>query len=243
MDALLSPQILLEDSAADVSFMAALSTDASGAVVSPVDGAASATASDDAVPADDSRAPTAPLSGVAEGTVPLVAGAAFDTASDDAAADDSRAPTAPLRGVAEGTVPLVVGAAFDAAVSSAGAGVLAAPPTDAVGETVPPVAGAAAGSAAGAAPHDRPLFRCRQQRATRYCSLPQEPLQQPLRGISTIGDNGGTEVAPSETFLAVMAGLFGSGFSRTMWRCRCSLCWTTAVGTDGSGTCCSGTCG
>ena len=78
---------------------------------------------------DDSRAPTAPLSGVAEVTVPLVAGATFDTASDDAAsADDSRAPTAPLSGVAEGTVPLAVGAAFDAAGSSAGAGVLAAPP-------------------------------------------------------------------------------------------------------------------
>ena len=73
MDALLSPQILLEDPAADVSFIAALSTDASGAVVSPVDGAASAEASDDAAPADDSRAPPAPLSGVAEGTVPLVA--------------------------------------------------------------------------------------------------------------------------------------------------------------------------
>ena len=42
---------------------------------------------------------------VAEGTIPLVAGAAFDTASDDAApADDSRAPTAPLSGVAERTV-------------------------------------------------------------------------------------------------------------------------------------------
>ena len=54
MDALLSPQILLEDPAADVSFIATLSTDASGAVVSPVDGAASAAASDDAAPADDS---------------------------------------------------------------------------------------------------------------------------------------------------------------------------------------------
>ena len=47
-----------------------------------------------------------PLSRVAEVTVPLVAGAAFDTASDDAApADDSRAPTASLSGVVEGTVP------------------------------------------------------------------------------------------------------------------------------------------
>ena len=86
MDALLSPQILLEDPAADVSFIAALSTDALGAVVSPVDGAASATASDDAAPADDSRAPTAPLSGVAKGTVPLGAGAAFDAAVSSAEA-------------------------------------------------------------------------------------------------------------------------------------------------------------
>ena len=37
---------------------------------------------------------------------------------------------------------------------------------------------------------------------------------------------GRTEVAPySKLFLAVMAGLFRSGFSRKMWRCRCSLCW------------------
>ena len=92
MDALLSPQILLEDPAADVGFIAALSTDASGAVVSPVDGAASATASDDAAPADDSRAPTAPLSGVAEGTVPLVAGAAFDAAVSSAEAGALAAP-------------------------------------------------------------------------------------------------------------------------------------------------------
>ena len=76
--------------------------------------------------------------------------------SDDAApADDSRAPTAPLSGVAEGTVPLAVDAAFDAAVSSAGAGALAAPPTDVVGKTVPPVAGAAAaGTAVNVAPAD-----------------------------------------------------------------------------------------
>ena len=129
MDAPLSPQILLKYPASDPSFLAALAPDATGAVVSPVECAVSAAASDDAAPADDSRTPTAPLSGVAEGTVPLVAGAAFDTASDDAApADDSRAPTAPLSGVAEGTVPLAVDAAFDAAVSSARAGALAAPP-------------------------------------------------------------------------------------------------------------------
>ena len=90
--ALLSPQILLEDSAADVSFIAALSADASGAVVSPVDGVASAAASDDAAPADDSRAPTAPLRGVAEGTVPLVVGAAFDAAVSSAEAGALTAP-------------------------------------------------------------------------------------------------------------------------------------------------------
>ena len=75
-------------------------------------GNASAATSDGAAPDDDSRAPIAPLSGVIEVTVPLVAGAAFDTASDDAApADDSRAPTASLSGGAEGTVPLAVDAA------------------------------------------------------------------------------------------------------------------------------------
>ena len=92
MDALLSPQILVEDPAADVSFIAVLSTDASGAAVSPVDGAASAAASDDAASADDSRAPTAPLSGVAEGTVPLVVGAAFDAAVSSAEAGALAAP-------------------------------------------------------------------------------------------------------------------------------------------------------
>ena len=93
MDALLSPQILLEDPAADVRFIAALSTDASGEVVSPVDGSASATESDDAAPADDSRAPTAPLSGVAEGTVPMVAGATFDAAVSSEEAGALAAPS------------------------------------------------------------------------------------------------------------------------------------------------------
>ena len=86
MDAPLSPQISLEDQTADVSFIAVLSADASGAVVSPVDDAVSAAASDDAAPADDSRAPTAPLTSAAEGTVPLVAGAAFDAAVPSAEA-------------------------------------------------------------------------------------------------------------------------------------------------------------
>ena len=111
MDPPLLPQISLEDPAADASFLAdlatkasgaavtpvngaavpvdysstvsclaALSTDASGEAVSPVDGAASAAASDDAAPADDSRAPTAPQIGASEGTVSLVAGAAVNVA-------------------------------------------------------------------------------------------------------------------------------------------------------------------
>ena len=63
-------------------------------------------------------------------------------------------PDCPLSGVAEGTVPLAVDAAFDAAVSSAGAGALAAPPTDVVGKRVPPVTGAAAGTAVDATPAD-----------------------------------------------------------------------------------------
>ena len=84
MDAPLSLQISLEDPASNVSFLAALSTDASGAAVSPVDGAASAAASDDAAPADDSRAPAAPLIGAAEGTVSLVAGAAVNAAVSSA---------------------------------------------------------------------------------------------------------------------------------------------------------------
>ena len=54
MDVPLSLQISLEDPASNASFLATLSTDASGAVVSPVNGAASAAVSDDAVPADDS---------------------------------------------------------------------------------------------------------------------------------------------------------------------------------------------
>ena len=37
---------------------------------------------------------------------------------------------------------------------------------------------------------------------------------------------GRTEVAPYlKLFSAAMAGLFRSGFSRKMWRCRCSFCW------------------
>ena len=53
----------------------------------------------------------------------------------------------------------------------------------------------------------------------------QQPLQQPSRGIPTIGGDGEDGSSPlSETFSAVMAGLLRNGFSRTTWRCRCSPC-------------------
>ena len=52
MDAPLSLQISLEDPAFNVSFLATLSTDTSGAAVSPVDGTACATVCDGAVPAN-----------------------------------------------------------------------------------------------------------------------------------------------------------------------------------------------
>ena len=53
----------------------------------------------------------------------------------------------------------------------------------------------------------------------------QQPLQQPSRGIPTIvGDREDGSSPLSETFSAVMVGLLRSGFSRKMWRCRCSPC-------------------
>ena len=126
VDAPLSPQILLKCPASDPSFLAALAPDATGARVSPVECAVSAAAADDAAPADDSRAPTAPLAGAAEGTVSLVAGAAVNAAASSAGAGALAAPPTDVVGK---TVSLVSGAAFDAAVSSAGgAGALAAPP-------------------------------------------------------------------------------------------------------------------
>ena len=132
--------------------LAALAADATGTAVPPVDGVASASASDDTTPLDDSRPPTALLMDEAEGTVPLVAGSAANISSDAAAtADDAGAPSTD---VAEGTVPLVAGAVVNATVASAEAGALAAPTTDAVGKTLPPVAGAAAGTAVDAAPAD-----------------------------------------------------------------------------------------
>ena len=79
--------------AAEASALAALAADATGAAVPPVDVAASAAASDDTAPADDSRASNAPLIDAAEGTVLLVAGSAVDISDDVAAtADDAGAP-------------------------------------------------------------------------------------------------------------------------------------------------------
>ena len=92
MDALLSPQILLKCPASDLSFLAALAPDATGAVVSHVECAVSAAAVDDAAPADDSCAPTAPLADAAEGTVSLVAGAAVNAAPSSAGAGALAAP-------------------------------------------------------------------------------------------------------------------------------------------------------
>ena len=113
MDAPLSPQILAiylspADPAADASFLAALAADATGAAVPPVDGVASASASDDTASVDDSRPPTALLKDAAEGRVPLGAGSAADMSSDAAAtANDVSSPPTDVAG---GTVPPVAGA-------------------------------------------------------------------------------------------------------------------------------------
>ena len=98
MDAPLSPQILLKCPASDPSFLTALGPDPTAAVVSPVECAVSAAAADDAAPADDSRAPTAPLAGAAEGTVSLVAGAAVNAAASSAGAGALAAPPPMLWG-------------------------------------------------------------------------------------------------------------------------------------------------
>ena len=146
MDAPLSPQISLEDLATNVSLLAALSTDASGAAVSPVDSAASAAASDDAAPADDSRAPTALLIGAAEGTVPLVTGADVDAAVPSAEAGTLVAP--PTDAVGK-TVPLVAGAAAGTAADAVLAddvGASATPFDDTAGKTRVPVTASAAGA-------------------------------------------------------------------------------------------------
>ena len=163
MDALLSPQISLEDPAADVSFIAALSTDASGAVVSTVDGAASAAASDDAASVDDSRAPTAPLTGAAEGTEPMVAGVAVDAAVPTAEAGilPPPPPTDAVGKTASSVADAAAGTAADAAPAD-DVGASATPFDNTAGKTlVPGIAsaeGAVAASAVGAdwcGPSDR----------------------------------------------------------------------------------------
>ena len=125
MDAPLSPQILPADPAADASALVSLAVDAAGAAVPPVDGVASASASDYTAPIDDSRPPTAPPTDVAEGTVPLAAGSAANISSDAAAtADDVGAPPTD---VAEGAVLPVAGAVVNATVASAEVGPLGPP--------------------------------------------------------------------------------------------------------------------
>ena len=119
MDAPLSPQISPSDPAAGASALASLAVDAAGAAIRSVDGAASVAASDGTAPADDSRAPTAPPTDAAEGTLPLVAASA-----DAAATTEDAGP--PQTDAAKGTVPPVAGAAGNAA-PSAEAGALAAP--------------------------------------------------------------------------------------------------------------------
>ena len=137
MDAPLLPQILANylspaDPAADASFLAALAADATGAAVQPVDGVASATASDDTAAVDYTRPPTAPLIDAAERTVLLVVGSAAYMSSDAAVtADDAGAPPT---GEAEGTVPPVAGAVVNAAFACAEAGALPAPPPTQLGK-------------------------------------------------------------------------------------------------------------
>ena len=100
VDAPLSLQISLEDPAFNVSFLATLSTDASGAAVSPVNGAAYATASDDAVPADDSSNVSclAALSTDASGAaVSPVDGAAVNAAVSSAEEGTLAAPPPPMQ--------------------------------------------------------------------------------------------------------------------------------------------------
>ena len=61
-----------------------------------------------------------------------------------------------------------------------------------------------------------PLSPGRRDNSNR-CSNRHESLRSEVTGR--------TEVAPyPKLFLAVMAGLFRSGFRRKLWRCRCSLC-------------------
>ena len=127
MDALLSLQISLEDPASNVSFLATLSTDASGAVVSPVDGAAvNATVSF----AEEGTLAAPPTNAVGK-TVPPVAGAAAGTAADAALADDVGASATPFDDTAGKTlVPVTASAAGAAAASATAVGADCCGPSD-----------------------------------------------------------------------------------------------------------------
>ena len=106
-----------------MSALAALAADATGAAVPPVDVAASAAASDDTAPADESRAPTAPLIDAAEGIVPLVAGAAAGTVTDAAPADDAGASATAFDDTTGKTrVPVTAASAGAAAASATAVG-------------------------------------------------------------------------------------------------------------------------
>ena len=134
MEAPLSPQISLEDPASNVSFLATPSTDVSGAAVSPVNGAASAAASDDAIPADDSFnvSGLAALSINASGAaVSPVDGAAAGTAADATPIDDVDVSATPFDDTAGKTlVPVTASATGAVAVSATAVGVDCCGPSD-----------------------------------------------------------------------------------------------------------------
>ena len=154
MDAPLSLQISLEDPAFNVSFLVTLSTDASGTAVSPVNGATSATASDDAVPADDSSNVSclAALSTDASGAaVSPVDGAAVNAAVLSAEEGTLAAP--PTDEVGK-TVQPVTGAATGTAADAALADDVGASVTsfdDTARKTLVSVTASAAGAAAASA--------------------------------------------------------------------------------------------
>ena len=102
MDAPLPPQISPSNPATDASALASLAVDAAGAAIPSVDGAASVAAFDGTTPADDSRAPTAPQTDAAEGTLSAVASSAAsaEAAIPSAEAGALAAPQILLRGPA-----------------------------------------------------------------------------------------------------------------------------------------------
>ena len=103
------------DDSSNVSCLAALSTDASGAAVPPVDGAAV----NAAVSSAEEGTLAAPPTGAVEKTVPPVAGAATGTAADAALADDVGASATPFDDTARKTLVSITASAADAAAASA----------------------------------------------------------------------------------------------------------------------------